>query len=36
MADGIFDKMIKIINYLIEKESAKASLDNGKAGKNNS
>ncbi len=33
---GSYDNMIKIMNYLIEKESAKASLDNGKAGKNKS
>ena len=29
---GSYDNMIKIMNYLIEKETAKASLDNGKAG----
>ncbi len=28
---GSYDNMIKIMNYLIEKETAKASLDNGKA-----
>jgi thiol:disulfide interchange protein DsbA len=30
---GSYDNMIKIMNYLIKKETAKASLDNGKAGK---
>ena len=29
---GNYDNMIKIMNYLIKKETAKASLDNGKAG----
>ena len=33
---GSYDNMIKIMNYLIEKETSKASLDNGKAGKNKS
>lgn len=33
---GSYDNMIKIMNYLIEKETAKASLDNGKAGDNKS
>ena len=28
---GSYDNMIKIMNYLIEKETAKAALDNGKA-----
>ena len=29
---GSYDNMIKIMNYLIEKETAKASLDNSRAG----
>jgi thiol:disulfide interchange protein DsbA len=29
---GSYDNMIKIMNYLIEKETAKASMDSGKAG----
>jgi hypothetical protein len=33
---GSYDNMIKIMSYLIEKETAKASLDNGKAGENKS
>jgi thiol:disulfide interchange protein DsbA len=33
---GSYDNMIKIMNYLIEKETAKASLDNGKTGENES
>jgi protein dithiol oxidoreductase (disulfide-forming) len=33
---GSYDNMIKIMNYLIVKESAKALLDNGKAGDNKS
>ena len=33
---GSYDNMIKIMSYLIEKETAKASLDNGKASENKS
>jgi len=33
---GSYDNMIKIMNYLIAKESAKALLDNSKAGENKS